>query len=121
MPTARCCTRREIGPVIVADEASRCAMEAGNGSKEEGIVVMATAIPDPPEAGGVEAEPKTGKGNQLQNAGIVARKATRRASAGRSAPIRRKPNPDPREPNKEIDSGRTTPKVPKKSERGQPS
>ena len=59
--TARCCTRREIGPVVVVDEASRCAMKVANESKEEGIVVMPTTIPDPPEIGGVEAT-RTGKG-----------------------------------------------------------
>mgnify|MGYP000479903203 CR=1 FL=1 len=48
-PTAECCTRREIGPVDVGDEASRCAMEAADETKEEGIEVMPTAIPDPPE------------------------------------------------------------------------
>ena len=75
-------------------------------SKEEGIVVMPTTIPDPPEAGGVEAAPRTGKGNPLQKIGIVARKATRRESVGRSAPILR--NPDVDEPNKEIGNDRTT-------------
>ena len=91
MPTTRCCTWREIGPVVVADEASRCAVEAADGIKEEGTEVMSTAIPDPPETGGVE-ETKTGKGNPPRNAGTVARKATRRASAGRGAPIRREPD-----------------------------
>ena len=40
------------------------------------------------------------------------------------APIRRKPNPDPGGPNKEISSDRTTPKDrkdPEESKRGQPS
>ena len=92
--------------------------------KEEGIVVIPTTIPDPPEVGGVEATPRTGKRNPPQNADIVARKATRRASAGRSAPFWSKPDPDPGGPNTEIGSGCTTPKDrkdPKKSERGQPS
>ena len=82
-PTSRCCTRSEIGPVVVVDEASQCAMEAADGIKEEGTEMMPTAIPDPQETGGVEAT-RTGKGNPSRNAGIVARKATRRASAGRS-------------------------------------
>ena len=47
--------------MVVADEASRCAMKAADGSKEEGIVEMPTTIPDPPEIGGVEAT-STGKG-----------------------------------------------------------
>ena len=121
-PTTRCCTRRKIGPVVVADEASRCAMEAANGIKEEGTEVMPTTIPDPSEIGGVEVT-RTGKGNPPRNVGIVARKATGRASAGRSAPIRRKPGPDPvpEKPIKEIGSDRTTPKDPEKPEKGQPS
>ena len=78
----------------------------------------------PPEVGGVEAAPRTSKRNQPLNAGIVARKATRRASVGRSAAIWRKLDPDPGGSNKEIGSGRTTPKDRKglkKSERGHPS
>ena len=102
--------------MIVADEASRCAMEAGNGSKEEGIVVMATAIPDPPETRGVEA---TRTDNGVRNACTVARMATRRASAGRSAPIRREPVLEMS--TNEISSVRTTPKDPEKPKKGQPS
>ena len=98
--------------MVVADKASRYAMEA--------VVVMPTAIPDPPKTGGVEAM-RTSKGNPPQNAGIVARKPTRTSSAGRSVPIRRKPNPDLDRPTKEIGSGRTMPKDPKKSKKGQPS
>ena len=62
MPTTRCCTQREIGPVVMAVEASQCAVEAANRTKEEGTKVMPTAIPDPPETGGVDSM-KTGKGN----------------------------------------------------------
>ena len=110
--------------MVAADEVSRRAMEAANMSKEEGIVVMPTTILDPPEAGGVEAVPRTGQGNPLQNVGIVARKATRIAGARRSVPIRRKSDPDPDldELYKEIGNDRTTPKDrkdPKKLERGQ--
>ena len=104
----------------MADEANRCAMEAAEGSKGEGIVVMPTTIPNPPEIGGVEAM-RTGKGNPPRNAGIVARKATTRASAGRSAPIQRKLDPDSDKPKKETGIDCTTPKDPKKSERGPPS
>ena len=60
-PTIGCCTWREIGPVGVEDEASRCAMEASDEIKEGGTEVMPTATPDPPETGGVEAM-RTGKG-----------------------------------------------------------
>ena len=97
-------------------------MEAVDRTKEEGTEVMPIAIPDPPETGGVEAT-RTDKGNPLRNDGTVARKATRRASDGSSAPIRREPDPDPvpDKPTKEIGNDRTTPKDPKKPEKGQPS
>ena len=86
--------------------------------KEEGTKLMPTTILDPPEVGGVEAT-KTGKGNPSWNASTVARKGTRRASAGRSVPIQRKTVPDPDKPKKEIGSDRTTSKDLRKSERGQ--
>ena len=89
----------------VEDEVSRCAMEAADEIKEGGTEMMPTAIPDPPETGGVEVM-RTGKGNLPWNVGIVARKATWRASARRSAPIRI--NPDRAKPNTEIGKGRTT-------------
>ena len=64
----------------MADTTSRCAMETADGIKEEGTEVMPIAIPDPPDMGEVEAT-RTSKGNPSRNAGTVARKATRRASA----------------------------------------
>ena len=106
--------------MVVADEVSRCAMEAANGIKEEGTEVKPTAIPDPPKTSGVEAT-RTDKGNPPRNVGTMARKATWRASARGSVPIRRKLDPDPINPKKEIGSNRTMPKDPKNSERGQPS
>ena len=69
-------------------------------------------------------EPEINKQRLKWNSGIVARRATRRVSDVKSTPIRRKPDPDPGKPNKEIGSGRTTPKDhkdPKMSERGRPS
>ena len=54
-PIAGCCTQREIGPVGVEDEASRHAMEAADGIKEEGTEVMPTTTPDPLGTRGVEA------------------------------------------------------------------
>ena len=104
----------------MADKASRCAIEAADGIKEQGTEVMLIATPNPPETGGVEAT-RTGKGNLLQNTSTGARKATSTVSVGSSAPIQRKLDPDPDKPTKEIGSNRTTPKDPKKSERGQPS
>ena len=63
------------------DEASRCAMEAADESvRNEGTEIMLTPIPGPPKTRGVKAI-RTSKGNLLRNAGIVARKATGRASA----------------------------------------
>ena len=67
------------------EEASQCAMAADE-IKVEGTKMMPTTIPDPLETRGVEAM-RTGKGNPSWNAGIVARKATGRASAGRRASI----------------------------------
>jgi hypothetical protein len=103
----------ERGPVGVEDEANRCAMEA---TDKEGTKEMPTAIPDPPEAGGVEA-------SQPWIAGIVARKATGRASAGRSTPSRGEPRPDldPDKLTEEIGSNCTTRKDPEKPEKPQPS
>ena len=121
-PTARCCTRREISPVDVADEASQCTMEAVDRTKEEGTEVMPTAIADPPETGPVEAM-KIGKGSPPRNVGIVERKSTTRASVGRSALIRKEPgpDPDPDRPTKEIGNVRTTPKDSEKPEKCQSS
>ena len=106
----------------VEDEASRCAMEAADEIKEGGTEVMPTAIPDPPETEGVEAM-RTGKGKPSRSAGTVARKATEKASAGKSAPIRREPGPEtvPDIPTREIGSDRTTPKDPEEPEKGLPS
>ena len=92
-PTLKCCTRREIGPVDVEISASWCAVEVADEIKAGGTEMMPTAITDRPEIGGVEAM-RTGKGNPPWNVGIVARKATGIASAGRSMPIRKEPGPD---------------------------
>ena len=119
-PTAGCCTRREIGPVDVEGEASRCTMEeAVDMIKEGGTEVMPTATLDPPEIGGVETM-RTGKGRPSRSAGTVARKATEKASAGRSAPIWREPVPEiaPDMPTREIGSARTMPKDPEEPEKG---
>ena len=108
--------------MVVAYEMSWCAMEATDGTKEEGTDVMPIAFLEPLQTGGVEAM-RTGKGNPPRNADIVARKATRRASVGRSVPIQKEPgaNPVPDILTKEIDSVHTMPKDPEKPEKGQPS
>ena len=87
-----------------------------------GTEVIPTTTPDPLEPKGVEAM-KTGKGNPSWSASTVARKATGRASAGRSAPIRIKPGlePVPDIPTKEANNDCTTPKDPEKPEKGLPS
>ena len=101
----------------VADKASRCAKEAADGTKEECTEMMPTAIPDPPEIGGVEPM-KTDKGNLPRNAGTMARKAKGRESVGKSALIRKEPDPD--RPTKEIGNVRTTSKDPEKPKKGLP-
>ena len=87
--------------------------------REEGTEVMPTATPDPPETGGVEAM-RTDKGRPSRSVGTVARKATEKASAGRSAPIRREPDPEtvPDMPTRETGSVRTTPKTLAEPEKG---
>ena len=94
-------------------------MEAADGIMEEGTEVMPTATPDPPETGGVEAM-RTGKVKPSRSAGTVARRATRKVSAGRSAPIRREPYPEtvPDMQTRETGSVRTTPKSPGEPEKG---
>jgi hypothetical protein len=90
--------------VGVEDVMSRLAMEA---TDREGIRRMPTAIPDPPEAGGVVA-------SLPRIAGIVAREATRRVSAGRSVPSREEPRLEPDGPTGGIGSSRTTRRTPEK-------
>ena len=121
-PTTRCCTRREIGPVGVEDEASWCTMEAADEIKEGGTEVMPTTTLNPPEIGGVEAM-TTGKGKPSRNASTMARKATRKASVGRSAPIRRESAPEtvPDILTREIGNDCTMPKDLEKPEKGLPS
>ena len=97
------------------------AMEAADVIMEGGTEVMPTATLDPPETGGVEAM-RTETGRPSRSAGTVARKATEKASARRSAPIRREPDPEtvPDAPTREIGSGRTTLKTPGEPEKGLP-
>ena len=106
----------------VEDEASRYAMEAADVIKEGGTEVMPTATPDPPETGGVDAM-RTGKGKSSRSADTVARKATEKESAGKSAPIRREPGLEtvPDMPTRETGSIHTTPKIPGEPEKGQSS
>mgnify|MGYP006982079643 CR=1 FL=1 len=83
---------RRNGPVGVEDVVGRLATMATYKSRKEGIEEVPTTVPDPPQAGGVTTEPEIGKQRPKRNAGIVARRATRRASVGRSVPTWRKGN-----------------------------
>ena len=80
----------------VVDEAGRHAMEAAGKSKNDDTEIVPTAVPGIPQAGGVKAVPEAGKTNPHRNTGTVAKRATKKASAGESAPIRT--NPDPARP-----------------------
>ena len=105
------------------DEVVRNAMVASDKSRKEGTKEVPISIPDPPHGGEVKAAPEIGKQRLTWNACIVVRRATRRVSAGRSAPIRKEPDPEmvPDAPTREIGSGRTTPKTPGEPETGQSS
>ena len=50
-------------------------------SKTEGIIVMPTAVSDPPKVGAVKAAPETRKLRPKRNVSIVAGKAKEKASA----------------------------------------
>ena len=102
--------------MVVADETSRRAMKPADMSKKDVIVVMPTTVPDPPKAGGVEVAHRTSKGNLLRTTGIVAKKDAEKASAGRSAPIQRNLHSNQDQPNREIDSDRTTLRAPSEPE-----
>ena len=93
------------------DEVGRHAMVAADKSKKEGIEEVLTAVLDLPQARGVKAVPKISKQRPAQNAGIVARRDIRRASVGRSASIRRNPDPDLGRPNKEIGNSHTMQRI----------
>ena len=92
--------------MVVVDEVGWHAMEAADKSRNDDTENMPTAVPDPPGAGGVNAVPETGKTNPLRNAGTVAKRATGKASAGESVPIRT--NPDPARPVRMAGKARTT-------------
>ena len=77
----------------------------GGGRQEEKRLereVVPTVVLDPAQARGVKVAPETGKQRPKWNVGTVAKRATRRASVGRSTPNRTA------EPNREIDNAHTT-------------
>ena len=53
-------------------------MQAADKSRTQGTEIVPTAVPNPPQAGGVKIMPEIGKERPTRNVGIVARKATRR-------------------------------------------
>ena len=80
----------------VEEEVDRHAMVVAHKRKKECIEEVLTvvpAVPDPPQARGVKAAPETGKQRLTWNASIVARRATRRVSAGKSTLIWKNPDP----------------------------
>ena len=79
----------------VEDEVDRHTIVEANKSRKEGTEGVLTVVLDLPQAGGVKAAPEIGKQKLTRNVGIVARKATMRASVGRSAPSRINPDSDP--------------------------
>ena len=80
-PKARCCTQRQIGPVVVVDAVDRHTMVAVDMSKTIGTEEVLTSV-DPPRAGGVKVMLEAGKTKPLI-VGIVVKRATKRASVGR--------------------------------------
>ena len=108
--------------MVMVDEASQHAIEEADRKKTEGIVIMPTIVPDPPEVGGVKPAAKTGKERPRRISGIVVESTTKRARVGRSMSIRTNPDLDMVEPNKEIGNSHTTPRALKEPEtdRAQP-
>ena len=92
--------------MVMVDEVSRCGIEVVDKRKTEGMGVVPTLVPNPSEVGGLKVAPETGKGSPRRNVGIVAKRATKRASARRRRPIRI--NPDRAKSNTEIRNDRTT-------------
>ena len=76
------------------------AIAATDKSKNKGRGILSTAVPDPPQAGGVKATPETGNQRPTWNVDIVAKKPTAKVSVQRSTP--RQINPDPTRPDKEV-------------------
>mgnify|MGYP006905962994 FL=1 len=88
-------TRRWIGPM------------AGK-SRTGGIKIVPMIVLDPPQVRRVKTAPETGNQRLKRNVGTMARKVTRRASAGRSTLIQI--YPDLARSDKGTDGSHTTPK-----------
>ena len=104
--TTGCCTRERIGSVGVVEEVGRHAMEAAGKSRNEGTMSVPTTILGLPQVGGIKAVPEAGKTEPLRNAGTMTKRATWKASARESVPIRT--NPDPARPVRMAGKARTT-------------
>ena len=68
--------------------------------------MVLTIVSDPPQARGVKAVPRSSERELQRIVGIVAGRATERASAGRTGPIRT--NPDLKRLVEEANKARTT-------------
>ena len=73
--------------MVVMYETGWHVMEVADKRKTEGIIEMPTTITDPPEIGRVKVASEIDKQRSKWNVGTVARRATKRASVGKSAPI----------------------------------
>ena len=71
-------------PVGMVDEVGRHAIATIGNSRAGGTKIVLTAVLDPPQVGGVKVASRTDDQRLKWNVGTVARKATRRAGAGRS-------------------------------------
>ena len=92
------------------DEADRQTIVASNKSRKEGTKVVQTAVPDPPQGGVVRPASESCKQRLTWNTSTMARRATRRASVGRSTPIQTNPDLDLVKQNMKIGNAHTTPK-----------
>ena len=104
----------------VEDEVGWHSIVVADKSRIRDTEAVPTAVPDPPQPGGIKAALETDSLKPTQNSSSMARKATERVSAERSAPIWI--NLDPGKPNRETGRACTMPKDPEpgKPEKGQP-
>ena len=82
----------------------------------DGTEIVPTVVLDPVQAGGVMATPDTVKEKPTRNADSVAKRATEKASVGKSVPIQT--NPVPARSLERIGKARTTQKDQKDPEPG---
>mgnify|MGYP007007545852 CR=1 FL=1 len=80
--TTKCCTRRWIGPIVLEGEVDR--PPPMTIKLDKGGMHKPMAVKDPPR--GVKVVPGAGR-TSLLTVSIVARRATRKRSVGKSRPI----------------------------------